>query len=123
MLPLLVASGGAAQWAPWEDRAPHVASTHVECAALGTADHRVDAWTARKISARRRGEQRAKRMLHRWVDDALARLGAPPHIAQRAHRAVEGARVLDTRPLADGSAVVVVGVERSELPDFRGVPW
>lgn len=122
LLSLFVA-GASAQWPPWEDVAPSLTTTHLQCAALGRADHRVEAWSARKLSARRRGIRRARRMLHRWIDDALARVGAPPHVAERAHREVESAGLLDIRPLADGSAVVVVGVQRSELPSFRGVPW
>lgn len=120
---LVLATSASAQWAPWGDVAPAMSPTHVHCAALGRADHRVEAWSARKLSARRRGIQRARRMLHRWVDDALARVGAPPHVAERAHREIERAELMDVRALADGSAVVVVGVERSALPAFRGVPW
>lgn len=122
-VPVTLVSPLEAQWAPWGDAPVEVTSSHVRCAALGRSDYRVEAWSARKLSARRRALLRARRMLHRWIDDALARAGAPPNVAERAHQEVERAEPMDTRPLADGSAVVVVGVERSALPRFRGVPW
>ncbi|MEM9067507.1 MAG: hypothetical protein AAGE52_03345 [Myxococcota bacterium] len=111
---------------PWGDQAPSVTAEDVRCASLGQPDYRIDDWNARRLSARRHGESRARARLHRYVDDALARTQATPPIAQAVHRLVERASVTGVRPLADGSAVVVIAIPRSALrraADLEGVPW
>ena len=115
-----------AQTLPWKEEAPRVEGDEIICAALGTADYRIDSWTARRLSARRRGQQRAKQMLHRWIDDALARVGASPLNAQAVHQLVVRARIRSVRPLVDGSAIVEITMARSALREImsaEGLPW
>lgn len=111
---------------PWGDEAPTVAGDVLRVAALGQPDHRIHAWGARRLSARRRGEARAREALHRWADDALAEAGAAPHVAQAVHALVDEASVAAVRPLADGSAVVVLAIPRGQLRSvapLEGLPW
>ncbi len=111
---------------PWGDKAPVLDGDVLRVAALGQPDHRIHAWGARRLSARHRAEARARATLHRWVDDALADAGAAPHLAQAVHALVDGAVVTAVRPLADGSAVVVLTVPRHQLraaAPLEGVPW
>lgn len=109
---------------PWGDTAPTVVEGEVRVAALGTPDPRVGRWSAERLSARRRGEARAKERLHRWVDAQLGRVAASPRAATVAHRAVDRhAEVRAVRPLVDASAVVLVGLPAERLPDVEGVPW
>lgn len=111
---------------PWGDFAPTIVGEEVQVAALGQPDHRIHAWNARRRSARVRAEDRARAALHRWADDALARAGASPLVAQAVHSILDEASVRAVRPLADGSAVVVLSVSRARLrlvASLEGLPW
>lgn len=116
---------------PWTDRAPEVRQTGagrwLSAAALGRPDPRVDRLSVRRRSARREGEKRAREALHRWVDDAMARVRARPPQAAAVHRAVaRRSVVLGVRPLVEGAAVVMVGLPLQALrsaAELKGVPW
>jgi hypothetical protein len=116
---------------PWTDRAPTVerlgGAAWLTVAALGMPDPRAGRLALQRSTARERAWDRALAALHGWVDDALARVWAHPRVATAAHGAVRAsARTLGTRPLTDGSAVVVVGipVERlAAVAPLEGMPW
>lgn len=112
---------------PWTDVAPARHGDVLSAAAVGTPDERVGRYDARRASARTRGRQRAITAIHRWVDDALARVLAPPLEAAAVHAAIDrGARVARVRPLVDASAVVVVEVPVAALRGAcarEGLPW
>lgn len=117
----------AAFTVPWADAAPRLHARELRAAAVGLPDERVGRFDARRASARTRGRERALRMLHEYVDDALAAVNAPPREARAVHDAVSReARVVGARPLVDAGAVVVVAVPRAALSAAcaRGdVPW
>lgn len=99
---------------PWGDVAPRVVGEHVELAALGLVDPRIGSWPARRASARRRAEERARVAFADWLDARLR--GTSPSVATRAHAAArEALAVVAIRPLADGAAVVVMRAELSAL--------
>jgi hypothetical protein len=116
---------------PWADRAPRMERLRehrwITVAAVGQPHPRATRLSVQRSTARERGEQRARDALHGWVDDALARIRARPQVATSVHRAVRtGARVLGVRPLADGAAVVVMGVRTDVLvaaAPLGEVPW
>lgn len=116
---------------PRSDRAPRIETLGgqpwVTAAAVGRPDPRLSRMGAMRRTARRQAEERARGALHRWVDDALARVLAQPPVATAAHRAVaEAGRVLGVRPLVDAGAVIVVGVPVAALrraAPLEGVPW
>jgi hypothetical protein len=118
----------AALDAPWTDVAPRVDGERVLSAAVGLPDERLGRLAARRAAARSAGEERARRAIHAWADDALARVAASPAIAAAVHRAIDAhVEVARVRPLSDGSAVVEVAIAVSELRracgDRGGLPW
>lgn len=103
-----------AQELPWGDVAPRVVGEHVEVAALGLVDARVGSWPARRASARRRGEERARASFAAWLDERVR--NQSPSVAARAQAVAREALTVDrVRPLADGAAVVVMRVELARL--------
>ena len=115
--------------APWVDVAPTIdsARAHVVSAALGIADERLARLSARRVDARLRGEERARRALHAWADDALARVQASPEVASRVHRAIDArSSITRVRGLSDGNAIIEVAIPLAalrEVASLRGVPW
>ncbi len=111
------------------DVAPAIDPTrgHVVSAALGVADERLDRLSARRTNARLRGEERARRALHAWADDALAHVQASPAVATRIHRAIDAnSSITRVRGLSDGNAIIEVAVPLAalrEVASLRGVPW
>lgn len=103
-----------AQELPWGDVAPRVVGEHVEVAALGLVDARIGSWPARRASARRRGEERARASFAAWLDERVR--NQSPSVAARAQAVAREALTVDrVRPLADGAAVVVMRVELARL--------
>lgn len=99
---------------PWTDVAPRIVGEHVEVAALGLVDARIGSWPARRASARRRGEERARASFATWLDERVR--NQSPSVAARAQTMAREALVVDrVRPLADGAAVVVMRVELARL--------
>jgi hypothetical protein len=88
---------------------------------------RVGTMRGRRLSSRRAAEAAARADLHRFVDDALARVLAQPDVATRAHRVVDGDAVqVRVRPLVDGSSVVELRLPLAALravAALEGVPW
>ncbi len=82
---------------------------------------------ASRLAARRRGEARARQLIHRWADDALAAAQATPAQAQATHAAIDRSCVVTgTRPRADGSATVEVACPLRALRtafDSPRAPW
>ncbi|MBZ0115650.1 MAG: hypothetical protein K8H88_01555, partial [Sandaracinaceae bacterium] len=78
-------------------------------------------------AARRLARERALDAMHQYADDALARVTASPSCADAVHRAIDReARVVATRPLADGSAVSIVEVDLATVRAAcarEGLPW
>jgi hypothetical protein len=114
--------------APWADVAPHADRDRVLAAALGLPDERLGRLSARRASARRSAEDRARRAIHAWADAALAAVRASPSTATAVHRAIdERARVARVRALSDGGAVVEIEVGwdalRAAAPGAAGLPW
>lgn len=115
--------------APWTDVAPAIdaAGARVIAAAIGAPDERLGRLAARRDSARRAGEARARASLHRWADDALASIAASPRIATSVHRAIdERAAITRVRALSDGGAVIELAVPLAALRAAApqgGLPW
>jgi hypothetical protein len=104
----------SAQELPWGDVAPRIVGEHVEVAALGLVDARIGSWPARRASARRRGEERARATFATWLDERVR--NQSPSVAARAQTVAREALIVDrVRPLADGAAVVVMRVELAQL--------
>jgi hypothetical protein len=80
-----------------------------------------------RAAARDQAERRGRERLHRFVDDALARVWARPQAAAAAHEVIDARVEVDgTRPLADGGAVVQLSIAVSELvavAPLEGAPW
>lgn len=111
---LMLAGSATAQELPWTDVAPRIVGEHVEVAALGLVDARIGSWPARRASARRRGEERARASFATWLDERVR--NQSPSVAARAQAIAREALVVDrVRPLADGAAVVVMRVELVQL--------
>lgn len=111
---LTLARPAIAQDLPWGDVAPRVVGEHVEVAALGLVDARIGSWPARRASARRRGEERARASFAAWLDERVR--NQSPSVAARAQAVARESLVVDrVRPLADGAAVVVMRVELVRL--------
>jgi hypothetical protein len=115
---------------PWTDTPPAIdpeGEPRVVAAALGASDERFGRLAARRAAARSAAEERARRAIHAWADDALAAIAASPAVAAAVHRAIETyARVARVRPLADGGAVVEIEVPLDRLRavvDREGLPW
>ncbi|MFW6197444.1 MAG: hypothetical protein ACOC5B_01135 [Myxococcota bacterium] len=116
---------------PWGDRPPRLEERGerrwLTTAALGRPEEKARRLSVMRETARQSGEQRARDALHRWVDDALARVWARPHVATAAHRVIrQKARVLGVRPLVEGAAVVLMGVPVPSLREaapVEDVPW
>jgi hypothetical protein len=115
--------------APWTEVAPAIdpAGDRVVTAALGLPDDRYGRLAARRTAAREAAEERARRAIHAWADDALAGIAASPAVAAAVHRAIDRhARVTRVRPLADGAAIVEIEVPLAPLraaADREGLPW
>lgn len=116
---------------PWAERAARLeridGRSWVTVAVVGQPDARAQRLGVKRSTARDRATTRARRELHRWVDDALAAILAPPRTAAAAHAVVRReARILGVRPLADGTAVVVAGLPAAPLrraAPAKEVPW
>jgi hypothetical protein len=114
LVALVFATNVDARELPWGDVAPHVVGDHVEVAALGLVDARIGSWPARRASARRRGEERARATFATWLDERVR--NQSPSVAARAQTVAREALIVDrVRPLADGAAVVVMRVELAQL--------
>jgi len=113
--------------APWSDVAPRIDGERVIAAAVGMPDERLGRLAARRSGARRAGEERARAMVHRWADDALAQVAASPTIAAAVHRAIDDAATVSrVRPLSDGGAVIEIEIPLAALraaASLRGLPW
>ncbi|MCU0674486.1 MAG: hypothetical protein MUE69_17060 [Myxococcota bacterium] len=111
---LTLARPAIAQELPWGDVAPRVIGEHVEVVALGLVDARIGSWPARRASARRRGEERARASFAAWLDERVR--NQSPSVAARAQAVARDVLIVDrVRPLADGAAVVVMRVELARL--------
>jgi hypothetical protein len=114
--------------APWVDVPPAIDPRgFVVSAALGIADERLGRLSARQTDARRRGEERARRALHAWADDALAGVRASAAVAAGVHRAIDAhASITRVRGLSDGNAIVEIAVPLAilrEVASLGGLPW
>ncbi|MBW2462331.1 MAG: hypothetical protein JRH11_11850, partial [Deltaproteobacteria bacterium] len=88
---------------PFRDRAPRVVEDVVRTVAVGESDPRITRLSARRLSARRRGEARARAAIHRWADQVLAEARASAMTAAAIHRVIdEGAVLVGRRPLVAG---------------------
>lgn len=107
--------------------APAIESGRVVVTAIGASLPSDGPLAAARLAARRRGEARARQLIHRWADDALAQAQATPSQAQATHAAIDRASVvIATRPLADGSATLQVACPLEALRtafDSPRVPW
>ena len=113
--------------APWTDVAPRVEGDRVVATAVGMPDERFGRMQARRSAARRSGEVRAREMIHRWADGALARVAAGAATASAVHRVIdERCEVARVRALVDGGAVIELALAlealRAVAPQ-RGLPW
>lgn len=112
---------------PFQDQGPDLVGTVVRASAVGEPDPRITRLSARRLSARRRGEGRARASIHRWADDALAAARASAMTADAVHRAIdEAAVVVGRRPLVAGETVVVVDMPLEDLrraARVPGAPW
>ncbi len=112
---------------PFRDRAPRVVEDAVRTVAVGESDPRITRLSARRLSARRRGEARARAAIHRWADEVLAEARASAMTAAAIHRVIdEGAVLVGRRPLVAGEMVVVVEVPFArfrDAPPVPGAPW
>jgi len=112
---------------PLEEHAPRIVGSSVRVVVVGTPDPRITRLSAQRLSSRRRGEARARQVVHRWVDDALSRAQTSARVASLAHAAVDAhATVVGRRPLAAGGTVVVLEVPLARLraaAPLSGVPW
>jgi hypothetical protein len=115
--------------APWSDVAPRVDArgARVVCAAVGAADPRYGSLDARRLAARHTAQERARRAVHAWADEALATVHADPRVASAVHTAIDSrAEVTRVRPRADGSAVVEIAVPLAALrtaAPMTDLPW
>jgi len=107
--------------------APAIEGDRVLATAVGASLASDGPLAASRLAARRRGEQSARRLIHRWADDALAASQATPAQAQATHSAIDRASVVTrTRPRADGSATVEVACPLQALRtafDSPRAPW
>lgn len=114
---------------PWSSEPGRydAANDRVEAAALALprdVDGRLEAVV---LSSRRRAVQRAKRMLHAFVDAQLEDVHADPWTASRLHAVVrQHAKVIGIRPLVDGASVAKLVVPARVLrrvSGIEGVAW
>ncbi len=105
-------SGSAApvEILPWGDTEITEVDGHWVCARLGRPDHRVQSWSARRLSARRRARQRALRDLHLHLDRLVDPSMTPLQIQRMHERLPEVLVERGVRALVNGDAVVVVAV-------------
>lgn len=125
-----VAAGSSIVPVPFVEEAPHVdaASHAVIAVGLGVADERRGPLPARRLSARRDAEARARAALHGWVDQAIAPRALPMSTIAALHAAVDHDTVVTgTRARVDGSATVAVSLPLASLAAVttgtRGLPW
>jgi hypothetical protein len=113
--------------APWQDEAPHRVEQAIVVASLGSPDERITRGAPRRASARRQAEERAKRALHDWADDALASIQATAATAAAVHRAIDQHCVISrVRPLVDDGVVIELVLEDHWLEEVardRRLPW
>jgi hypothetical protein len=106
---------------------PTMEGAQVIVTAIGSSLPSDGPLAASRLAARRRGEARARQLIHRWADDALAAAQATPSEAQATHTAIDrSCVVVATRPLADGSATLRVACPLAALRaafDSPRVPW
>lgn len=107
--------------------APAIEGDRVLATAVGASLASDGPLAASRLAARRRGEESARQLIHRWADDALASSQATPAQAQATHAAINRASVVTrTRPRADGSATVEVACPLRALRtafDSPRAPW
>lgn len=107
--------------------APAIDGDSVRATAVGASLSSDGPLAASRLAARRRGEESARQLIHRWADDALASSQATPAQAQATHAAIDRASVVTgTRPRADGSATVEVACPLLALRtafDSPRAPW
>lgn len=112
---------------PFSEVAAHVDGERVVVVALGSAADAAGPIAARRLSARTAARARALSLLHRFVDDALATVGASPSALRDVHAAVDASADLRrVRSLVDGSALVEVVLPVAALRDVvahEGLPW
>jgi hypothetical protein len=79
------------------------------------------------MDARRKAKERALSLLHRYVDSLLARERAVPWRAAQVHGQIdEHVRILSTRALVDGSAIVLAELDPASFSSgasLREAPW
>jgi hypothetical protein len=112
---------------PFAEVAAHVEGDVLVVVALGSASDAEGPIAARRLSARTAARERAIALLHTFVDDALATVGATPVETRNAHAAVDaGADLRRVRSLVDGSALYEVALPLAGLRaaiDREGLPW
>ncbi len=112
---------------PFSEVAAHVEGERVVVVALGSAADSLGPIAARRLSARTAARARAMRLLHRFVDDALATVDVSPAELRDVHAAVDASADLRrTRSLVDGSALVELALPISVLRgvvERAGLPW
>lgn len=114
---------------PWSSEPGRydAANDRIEAAALALPRDAGGRLEAVVLSSRRRAMQRAKAMLHEYVDAQLERVRADPRAATRLHAVVRRhAEVVGIRPLMDGASVAKLVVPADALrrvSRMRGVAW
>ena len=112
---------------PMGDEALRVEDEAIVVARFAAPDERVGPLSARRLSSRRRAEDRGREAIHAFVDEAMDRVMAQPDVASRVHQRVAGDEVaIRVRPLVDASAVVELSLPLRELravAPLEGVPW
>lgn len=118
----LVLLGGASARAelpalPFSDQPVRRERAALVVARVGTPDPRIGDWSARRSSARDRALVRARRALHRYLDQRLARRPeTTPQLTQAVHELVdEHTEARAHRPLSDGAVVVVAALPLARL--------
>ena len=113
---------------PRAERAPRYDAERdrVTAAAVG-APGAAGRMSAARMEARRTAVEHAAAAVHRWADDAMARVRLRPRHAARVHASIDdAAEVLGYRPLVDGGAVALLQVPGAALRGAhqgRGLPW
>jgi len=111
---------------PMGDEDLRVDGELIVVACFAAPDERIGPLAARRLSSRRRAEDRCRAAMHAFVDDAMDRVMAPPDVASRVHERLAGAVAVRVRPLADASAAVELSLPLSALravAPLEGVPW
>ncbi|NOY94158.1 MAG: hypothetical protein GXP55_23505 [Deltaproteobacteria bacterium] len=120
------ARGQTVQSLPATEQPARVVAGQLRVRVLGVVIDQQGRLGARRSAARRRALARARLSLHRWLDEALARRGSSPALVSRLHALLSReAHVLGSRPLIDGSIVLLVGLPidilaRAGAPELTG---